>query len=172
LEVICLTGCTNNLETVNALPSIENLPLLTIKNAHTDRTDSGRITIRAFATEFRYYKNDDSAYSLFPKGILVKSFTTYPIVESSISADYAIHKEKSNLWEARNHVMVTNAKGDTLTTELLYWNQTKGTIFTDRLCRIRTEDGIVIGKNGFESDENFTRWKLKNTKGSVNLKDE
>ncbi len=137
-----------------------------------ERTDSGKIKIKAYAPEFSYYKNDDNPYSEFNKGIKVESFTNYPIIESSISADYAIYKENVKLWEARNNVIVTNSKGDTLNTELLYFDQVKEIIYTNKFCRVRTEDGILFGKNGFEADQYFTRWKLKNTKGTVNVKDE
>jgi LPS export ABC transporter protein LptC len=170
--ILILFGCSNDLETVNALPINEILPIISIKDVSTTRTDSGNISIKAYAIEFNFFKNQDSSYSEFPKGIKVQSFSKYPKIESSITANYAIHKEKSNIWEARNNVVVTNYKGDTLITELLYWNQAKGIIFTHKLCRIRTEDGIIIGKNGFESDENFSIWKLKNANGTVNIKDE
>ena len=165
-------SCSNDLETVNALPGNETKPTLFIKEVYTERTDSGKIIIKAYSPEFLYFSNEENPYSEFPKGIRVESYIDYPKVESSIEADYAINREKSNLWEARKNVMVTNSKGDTLKTELLYWNQTKKIIYTDKFCRVRTEDGILYGRNGFEADENFTRWKLKNTKGTVNVKDE
>ena len=172
IGIALIYSCSNDLETVNAIPSNESIPVLLIKEIYTERTDSGKINMKAYAPEFLHFKNNDNPYSEFPKGIKVETYNNYPNVESSIKADYAIHKENSNIWEAKNNVIVTNYKGDTLNTELLYWDQTKRTIYTDKFCRVRTEDGILYGRNGFEADENFSRWKLKNTKGTVNVKDE
>ena len=165
-------SCSNDLETVNALPGKEKKPMLIVKEVYTERTDSGNIVVKAYAPEFLYFSSEEDPYSEFPKGIKVETFTNYPIIESSITADYAINKQKTKLWEARKNVMVTNYKGDTLNTELLYWDQVRKIIYTDKFCRVRTEDGILYGRNGFEADENFSRWKLKNTKGTVNVKDE
>jgi LPS export ABC transporter protein LptC len=157
---------------VNALPDKTAKPLILEKEVYMERTDSGKIKIRAYAPEFSYFNDEEDPYTEFPKGIRVESFTDFPEIESSISADYAIFHESKKLWEAKNNVMVTNSKGDTLNTELLFFDQLKEIIYTNKFCRVRTEDGILFGKNGFEADQYFTRWKLKNTKGTVNVKDE
>jgi hypothetical protein len=54
---------------------------------------------------------------------------------------------------------------------LLYWDEKKKTIYSNKFARIITKDGVLVGKNGFEADESLTKWKLINTEGTVNVKD-
>lgn len=170
--IVLFYSCSNDLKTVNALPDLNKEPVISAFEVHIERNDSGEIILRAYAPEFTYFKNAKDPYYEFPKGLKVETYSHYPILESSMKADYAKNLEKEKMWEARTNVVVSNYKGDTLVTELLYWDQNKKIIYSDKFCRVKTEDGVLYGKNGFEADENFTRWKLKNTKGTIYSKDE
>ena len=165
-------SCTNNLETVNAIVNLSNKPVIYAKEVEIVRTDSGEIVLKGYAKESSYYKNKDAPYLEFNKGFKVETFVNYPIVESSITADYAKHFENKKMWIAKTNVIAQNLKGEMLNTELLYWDENKHIIYSDKFCKVTTDDGILFGKNGFEADENFSKWKLKNTSGTVNVKDE
>lgn len=165
-------SCTNDIEKVNLLMNQETHPFINAKEVYMERNDSGKIIVKAYAPEFLYFSAYEEPYSEFPKGLKVETFQNYPDIESSITADYAINIEIKKLWKAQYNVVVTNNKGDTLNTELLYWDMMKHIIYTNKFCRVHTEDGILYGRNGFEADENFTKWKLFNTEGTVNVKDE
>lgn len=143
-----------------------------MKEIYIERNDSGEIQFKAYAPEFNYYKNQNDTFTEFPKGLKVETYSHYPIMESSMRADYAKNLEGEKMWIARTNVVVSNYKGDTLVTELLFWDQNRKIIYSNKFCRVKTEDGILYGKNGFEADENFTRWKLINTKGTIYSKDE
>jgi LPS export ABC transporter protein LptC len=172
IGTVFLFSCSNDLKTVNALPGISSGPIMSAKEVHIERNDSGEIILKAYAPEILYYKNEKDTFTEFPKGLKVETFSHYPVIESSMRADYAKNIEGQKMWEARTNVVVSNYKGDTLVTELLYWNQNKKIIYSDKFCRINSQDGVAYGKNGFEADENFSRWKLKNTKGTFYSKDE
>jgi LPS export ABC transporter protein LptC len=170
--IVLFFSCSNDLKTVNALPDLNSKPMISALEVHIERNDSGQIILKAYAPEFSYFKNAKEPYTEFPKGLQVETYKNYPILESSMKADYAKNLETRKLWEAKRNVVVSNYKGDTLNTELLYWDQNKRIIYSDKFCRVKTADGVLFGKNGFEADENFTRWKLKNTKGTIYPKDE
>ena len=59
------------------------------------------------------------------------------------------------LWEARNEVVIVNAEGKKLETELLFWDTNKGIIYSDRYVRLTSEGQIIEGNNGFQSDQNL-----------------
>jgi hypothetical protein len=71
----------------------------------------------------------------------------------------------------KDSVIAINEKNEILETELLYWDQDKGSVYTDRFVRITSEDQIVMG-TGFESDQRFVNWKIRNVSASFYLKDE
>jgi LPS export ABC transporter protein LptC len=172
LGIILFYSCSNDLQTVNALPGLSEAPIMSAKEVHIERNDSGEIILRAYAPEFLYYKNEKDTFTEFPKGLKVETFSHFPELESSMRADYAKNLERKKMWIAKTNVVVSNNKGDTLVTELLYWDQNKKIIYSDKFCRVNSLDGVAYGKNGFEADENFSRWKLKNTKGTFYSKDE
>jgi len=167
-----IQGCSNKLETINSITASDTIPVLYSKNIFIQRTDSGKIILIAKAPIVKHIVNKNDTLTIFPNGIEVETFTNYPQVESKISANYAKHYESKRLWEVKNNVIARNYKGDTLYTELLYWDEKRKLIYSNKFCKIITEDGLLIGKNGFEADESLTKWKVINTQGTVNVKDE
>lgn len=57
-------------------------------------------------------------------------------------------------------------KGDTLKTELLYWDEKKATIYSDQFVKIIQKEQIITGI-GFESDLQMKKWKIIQPKGTV-----
>ena len=165
-------SCTNNLEMVNAITNLSDKQTIYAKEIEIVRNDSGKIVLKGFTKEFSYFHTEPNPYTEFKKGIKIETYIDYPLIESSITAEYAKHWEKIKLWEAKTNVVAQNSKGEMLNTEQLYWDENKHIIYSDNFCRVSTADGILYGKNGFVSDESFTKWKLKNTKGTVTIKDE
>ncbi|MDR0295512.1 MAG: LPS export ABC transporter periplasmic protein LptC [Prevotellaceae bacterium] len=110
----------------------------------------------------RYMFNDEP-YSVFSKGFFVQLFDEEVQLESQITADYALYKEKpAELWKAVGNVVVINFQKDqTLTTDTLYWNRPEKSIYTDALVRIKTGDGLIIGRNGMTSDEKFSEYEIR-----------
>ncbi len=172
IGVIVFCACSNNLETINAIISSDTIPVLSSKNFFVERSDSGKIYLTAKAKIINYIVTAKDSFTLFPEGIEVKTYSNYPQVESQISSNYAKHYDSKKLWEVRNNVVARNYKGDTLYTELLYWDEKKEIIYSHQFSKIITADGVLIGKNGFEADESLTKWKLINSEGTVNVKDE
>ena len=168
--LIC--SCSNSIESVNSIVSTDTIPVLESKNFYLTRSDSGNIVVRAKAKMVQYIITNKDSFTIFPEGIIVETFTNYPEVESMISANFAKHYESKKLWEVKNNVIARNYKGDTLYTELLYWNEATKKVYSNKFCKIITQDGLLIGKNGFEADDSMTKWKVFNTEGTVNVKDE
>jgi len=169
--VFFLFACQNKIEDVNALLNPIDMPALHAHGMEIIRTDAGNIVFKAFAPEIIQHSNKKK-YTEFPNGITVYTYNNYPEKESMLKANYAKFYEDRELWEARDSVVAENNKGETLNTDHLFWDQKRKILYSSNFTKITTEDGIFYGQNGFESDENFSKWKLINTKGTVNLKDE
>lgn len=151
------------------------MPSESAEDIEVIRSDSAEIILSVFAPEMNRYSLTDSIYTEFPLGISLIGYIygSYPDTAYSIKADYAINYETTELWKAEGDVVANNIDGDELHTELLYWDENKKIIYSDKFSRITTEDGIFYGENGFEAQEDFTKWKLKNINNSVvNINDE
>ena len=95
-----------------------------------------------------------------------------PVIDDAnmLEADYAIRYEETQLTIIRKDVVVINEDGEQLNTEELIWDPIKKIIYSDQFVRIRTADEILFG-TGFEADQEFTRYKILNPEGTLNIRD-
>ncbi|MFQ8804780.1 MAG: hypothetical protein ACLR8Y_06205 [Alistipes indistinctus] len=74
--------------------------------------------------------------------------------------------ENQQLWEAKGNVVATNAQGQKLETEQLFWNQKSKRIYSNVDSKVTQKDGVILGE-GFESDEQFQDFIFRRPKGKV-----
>jgi LPS export ABC transporter protein LptC len=177
LSIIFITllfsQCENDIKKVDLITKKKSFPDESAKNIEILRTDSGKIIVKLFAPELQRFENIEKPYTQFPKGISATTYDPYPDISSTFTAKWAKFYEKEKLWEAKNDVQAMNVKGEKLNTEQMFWDETKKIIYSDKFTRITSSNGVFYGENGFEADQNFTKWKLKNIKNStLNFKDE
>ncbi|OFY59434.1 MAG: LPS export ABC transporter periplasmic protein LptC [Bacteroidetes bacterium RBG_13_46_8] len=171
--VILTDSCENDIATIKALNEDLNMPSQTGSNVQITYTDSGQIKIKLMAPELKRFSRENDPYYEFPKGLKVLFYQSDGKVESHIVADYALFYEKQELWEARNNVVAINERTrEQLFTEHIFWNQKEETIYSDQFTKIINADGTFYGEKGFEARQDLTKWKLKSSKGSVNVKDQ
>lgn len=151
----------------------DDLPTQVVKDFTTSYTDSARLKLMMRAPIMEYYGKMAEPYSDFDGGLNVYFYDNPESDEPSgtISSKFARYLEKERLWEVRDSVVAVNEKGEILETELLFWNEEKGIIYTDKFVKIRQTDQIIMG-TGLESDMRFSRWEIKNVSGTIALNDE
>jgi len=171
--ILFFVSCENDIKKINIITSKNLYPDEYAKNIEITKTSSGKIISKLSAPEIQVFEKNEKPYTLFPKGLTFIKYDHYPNIELSFSAKYAKYYQNEKLWEARNNVEATNTKGEKINTEQLFRDETKKIFYSNKFTRITSADGIFYGEKGFEADENFTKWKLKNIKNStVNIKDE
>jgi LPS export ABC transporter protein LptC len=156
-----LASCSNNIDIINALEDKENKASMTSKNSEVIYTENGRVKLKVIAPVTNFYQSKEEPRTEFPEGITVYTFSDSMEIESELTAKYAIYYDKKALWSASNNVIAKNSKGETLNTEHLYWDQNKKIIYTDDQVKITTADVVQYGQ-GFQSDESFNKWEIKN----------
>lgn len=166
LGIVMLCSCKNDIDVINTFTEIHNLPSQSVRNLETIYTDSGKIQIKLLAPELKRFSNVEEPYIEFPAGIKVVFYDKNQEPESRLTAKYAIYSETNKLWEARDSVIAINNLGDTLNTELLFWDEKKELIYTNKFVKITTENEVIWGE-GLEANQEFTDWKIKNVKGTI-----
>jgi LPS export ABC transporter protein LptC len=146
------------------------LPSLTARGVQTILNDSGRIQLIMNSPLIEQYDKADPQYSEFREGIKVDVYNGKPNPEAKVTAKYG-KCTKNNLWELRDSVVVINEKNEKLETELLFWNQEKDHIYTDRFVKITSEDEIIQGI-GFESDSHLLSRKILKVTAEITMPDE
>jgi LPS export ABC transporter protein LptC len=162
-------SCENKLPVIPK-SDLLTLPSLTAKGFQTILNDSGRVQLIMTAPLIEQYDKADPTFSEFRSGIKVDIYNGKDKPEAKVTAKYA-KCTSSNLWELRDSVVVINEKNEKLETEVLFWNQEKDHIYTDRFVKITSEDEI-IQSIGFESDTHLVNKKFFKVTADISLKDE
>lgn len=163
---LLFTACENDIETIKAFSPSENLPIVHAFNFETTFTDSGVVRFHLRTPELKQFDSDGQSFAEFPQGIELLKYDENRRVVSNITARYARQDLREKRWEARNEVIAVNMAGDTLKTELLFWDERGGKIYTDEFVRIVRPDQIITG-TGFESDQSMQNWVILKPRGTI-----
>lgn len=147
------------------------LPSQTAKDFTTTYTDSGKVQLLFSAPLMERYEKTEVPYSEFRSGINVLFYDGNDKPVASVTAKYAKYTDKQNLWELQDSVVAVNEAGEELETELLFWDQKKELIYTDRFVKITTEDQIIQGY-GLESDPRLSKRRIKNLSATIYINEE
>lgn len=154
-----------------AITERDSLPVMDTRGVVTLVSDSGIIRYRVNAEEWKVYDRKSPSYWAFEKGVYVEKFDSLFQVEASIEADTAYYYDKQKLWKLMSNVHIRNLKGEKFDTDLLFWDQNKKRVYSDRQVRIEQPDQIIYAV-GFESDEQMTKYKFFKTNGIFYIDEE
>ncbi|MFW5645346.1 MAG: LPS export ABC transporter periplasmic protein LptC [Bacteroidota bacterium] len=168
-----LFSCENDIEKIKSLTDPSELPNVRAKTVEIIYTDSSELEMILEAPSIKQFNKDVDRrpHIEFPEGIHVKFYDDSMNIESEITANYAIYYQDDKLWEAKGNVVAHNIEKGKLNTEVLFWDENKELIYSNTFSRIETEDGTFYGQDGFESNQRFTKWRLKGSRGTVNIKE-
>lgn len=169
IGTIMFFSCKTDINEVYKLVAQDNLPEVVIENAQMWYSDSARLKYYVETPLFEEYKKDGAKYQEYKQGLYAALYGKTGGEVGSIRSEYAIYYEDDKLWELRNKVVAINAEGKKLETELLFWDMEKETIYTDRLARFTAGAQVIIGKDGFESDQQLNNPEFKNVSGQLEL---
>ena len=148
-----------------AITERDSLPVMDTRGVESLVSDSGVISYRLSAEEWLVYDKKTPSYWSFEKGVYVEKFDSLFQVEASIKVDTAYYYDKQKLWKLIHNVHIQNQKGENFDTELLYWDQNKKRVYSDKAVRVEQVDRIIYAE-GFESNEQMTKYtffKVNNT---------
>ena len=164
------SGCVNDLEKVEAIMEDELLPVEVADSIQIIYSDSALLKVILEANHLERFLGENP-YLEMTEGVHVRFFNSLGEVESELRSNYAVSYENTDIMEAKEDVVVVNKKGETLNTEHLVWEEKTERIHTEEFVKITTEDEVIFG-HGFESNQDFTKYRIKKIKGTINLKDE
>ena len=115
---------------------------------------------------------DITDYKYFENIILSKSTSPqpWPIHKNynTITADYLISYNNTDLVDMRNNVVIITSSNDTLFTDQLYYNKSQQWLFTNFPFRYKSFDKDISGV-GFDSNIDFTQINFLDVNGYVYL---
>jgi LPS export ABC transporter protein LptC len=162
-----LLSCERKMDIIKK-SDISALPTLTVKNFETVYTDSAKLQLVLSSSLMERYTDVKPPYAEFKKGIKALFYDGHKEPVGSFTSKYAKFLEDKKLWELKDSVVAVSEKNERLETELLYWDQEKDIIYTDRAVRITSEDEIVLGI-GLESNPRLTKWVIKDVSATISM---
>ena len=169
--LISLFSCGNEKKSV--APSVEcsdSLAIMSTYGVSTLISDSGRISYRIDAEEWRIFHKRNPPYWAFEKGVYLEKYDRGMNVEATIKCDTAYYFNELRLWKLIGNVNIKNPKNERFYTNLMYWNQEKELIYSDSYIKIEQEDQVTEGI-GFSANQNLSVWQIKNTKGIYRIEE-
>lgn len=157
-------------ETVAAVFDPETSFTLRTTKVSTLISDSGITRYRLNADEWLIYSKAKEPYWYFPKGLYVEKFDTLFNTEASVQADTAYNYDKKGLWKLVGNVRFQNLEGRTLETSLLFWDQKKEKIYSDKFVKI-DDNGELITGVGFEAQQDLNRYQMFNTSAELTVEE-
>lgn len=125
------------------------------------QSEDGKLKYKFEAPLMEIYEYAKQPYTEFREGLFITTYNDSTMtVESTLKADYGLVLDKQNLWEAKGNVVATNAKGEKLETQQLFWNRRTKRIYSNVDSKVTMRNTVQIG-SGFESDEEFKDWTFR-----------
>ena len=167
IAVTMFFSCKNNFKDVQKIGISENEPIGVAENINLKYTDSGKIKAILISPEMLDYSNRDFSFNEFDKGINLTLFDDKD-QKSTVTADYAVVYNKTDLMDLQGHVVIATHTKDTLFAEQLYYDQKKEWLFTNKPVTFRTGSDLING-NGFDSDSKFTNAEVLEINGIITV---
>lgn len=153
-----------------AIDEKDSLPDMHTTGVVSYVSDSGMIRYKIVTDEWLVFTKKNPPYWAFEKGLYLEKFDSLFRVDASIKADTAYYHEKIEIWELRGNVHIQNQLGDKFDTELLFWDQSKERIYSDKFIKIEQEDKILTGY-GFDSNQEMTEYEIFTPTGIFTVED-
>lgn len=159
LVSLLVLSCENKIKTIPK-SDLLSMPSQTAKDFKTVFKDSGKVQVIMTAPIMEKYDAAEAPFAEFTKGINVVFYDGKKLPEGTVTAKYAKYTNSNNIWELKDSVVLINQNKDKLETEVLYWDQQKDRIYTDRFVKISNQEMITMG-TGLESDSKLSYRKIK-----------
>jgi LPS export ABC transporter protein LptC len=163
----CFVSCENDLDKVKLYSKGKTIPQESAKSIKILYSDSAEVQVELTAPLLNHYETENP-YIEMTKGFHAVFYNDRMEVKSKLDADYGIRYEKDQRMEARKNVVVINEKGEQLNTEYLVWDERKEKLYSNEFVKITTKDEIIFG-NGFEANQDFSKYKIFNIKGTISI---
>jgi len=169
---LLLFSCTNSMEDVRLLDQegVER-PVLVTRGLTLAFYDSSGQRFWLEGPLRQIFVGGDNPRSELPEGMMMVFEADSSGNETRMQADHAIFYERSGLMRATGNVQMITAGGDSLLTELLYWNDLQQVIYTHYPVQIYKHPGRYFESLYLISNTAFTEYQMDALQGVMQVDD-
>ncbi|MFK7809173.1 MAG: LPS export ABC transporter periplasmic protein LptC [Saprospiraceae bacterium] len=170
LVLLFLLSCKNDLSDVEKFTPREDAFLETAHDVRLLYSDSAVVKVQVEGPKMVRYLDKEEPRDEFPGGIAVSFFDGRQRVNSTLTSKFAVRYEGKKQITVSDSVVWISKQGEMLETELLIWDEENEKVYSNRFVRI-TDDQEVIYGHGFEANQDFTEWRIKQIEGRMKLQE-
>ena len=168
--LVFFSSCQTKHEMTESVTDIKRTPQVYADSITTIVSDSGIIRYRIIAPDWYVYEKADTPYWDFPNGLRFERFDENYNVDAEIECDRAVYYSKLDLWKLNDNVEATNLNKEEFYTNELYWNQKEERVYSDSAITIIQKERKILGV-GFESNQTFSRYSIRQPKGTIPIEE-
>jgi len=115
-------------------------------------------------------KNNDTNYIEFPRSLHADFYNDSTAqIESWVVSKYGKYYEDHNKVYLKDSVIVITVQGDTLKSQDLWWDQSKGLFYTDNYAEYHGKNQVINGGKGMEATQDLKTITFKEPTGVMNV---
>lgn len=168
--LLTIFSCKNDLASIQEAFPPDALYIEEIRDFEMLYSDSARVKVKVSGPVMWRHLDEKDPRQEFPRGVDVVFFDAQFRVNSRLTALYAVRQEKESRIVVRDSVVWAGPQQEQLETEELIWDERAQKVYTNKFVVIRRNDEIIWG-HGFESDQDFTRSRIKAIEGRIKVND-
>jgi LPS export ABC transporter protein LptC len=165
--VLTLSACENSLNDIKKIASKESdKPISRSTDVDIIYSDSAKVKIRVTAPLVIDHDDTNKPYREMTKGIKLVFYNDDLTIKGTITADYAIQRDKENITEFRKNVVATNSQGQTFKSEELIDDENQKKFYSTKPVAITSSsNGDVMYGSGANSNSSMFPWNIDNSTG-------
>ena len=166
---IFLLSCEDNFQEIQNINSKNILPIGITENLKLIYTDSAKVKAILYSDLNKDFTNQSFPYSEFPEGVKI-TFYDNDLNETTVTSDYAITYNKTNIVNLIGNVVINNFDGSELKTKQLYWDPEQEWLFTEEKFSFKNIDYDIIASR-LDANRSFTIFNTGKLDGKVLVED-
>ena len=166
-SAICICSCSSKVESNIVIEDSSKIPTIQSRDLTIFNYSNGKMNYKFQTPLLERYEFTEEPYMEFKKGVHLETFNdSTRIKETDLVADYALYKEKAQLWEAKGNVIAKDKEGKTLYTEQLFWNTATDSIYSNVDTKLVDGEETTFGA-GFWSNGKFSEIVILQSRGGM-----
>jgi hypothetical protein len=169
---LLLFSCTNSMEEVRQFDEEgEERPFLVTHGLTLAFYDSSGQRFWLEGPSRQIFTGGDNPRSELPDGMRMIFDTDSSGAQTQMLANHAVFYERSGLMKATGNVQMITGEGDSLLTELLFWNDAQQIIYTHFPVRIYRHPGRYFESLYLLSNTSFTEYQMDALQGVMRVEE-
>ncbi len=147
----------------------DSLSVETARDVKIVYTDSAVLRAKIFAATMKRFPQAEQAKTEMPDGVKAQFYGPSGQIQSTLTANYAISYDDEERIVMRDSVRVLNSSDEEIKTDEMIWDKEERRIYSDKGVRVRIRDEKILIGEGFDSNESFTKYRIKRLTGTIRL---